>query len=178
MPRQVVLLRGINLGASHRVAMPTLRNALAEAGFGGVCSHAQSGNLVLDSDHEGAELAGAVAQVLSDRFGLDVPVVTRTGAELARAIAANPFTDEAARDPRRLQVTFREVDVEPEVLDALRARTGTGELVAAAGRELYSWHPEGIAGSKLALALTPRGSSATARNWLTVSALLDLIGAP
>jgi len=178
VPRQVVLLRGINLGASNRVAMAALREALTEAGFGGVRTHAQSGNIVLDSDLVGGELAGAVAQVLGDRFGLDVAVITRTGTELACAVAANPFTDEAARDPKRLQVTFRDADVEPDALVALRARAGTGELVAAAGRELYSWHPEGIAGSKLALALTPRGSGATARNWLTVSALLDLVTAP
>lgn len=174
MPRQVALLRGINLGASNRVAMAALRDALADAGFGAVCTHAQSGNVVLDSDREADDLAGAVAQVLSARFGLDVPVVIRTAVELADAVAANPFTEEAGRDPKRLQVTFRDAAVEPDALVALRARAGTGELVAAAGRELYSWHPEGIAGSKLALALAPRGSGATARNWLTVTALLDL----
>lgn len=32
MPRQVVLLRGINLGASNRVAMPALRDALTPRG--------------------------------------------------------------------------------------------------------------------------------------------------
>jgi len=174
VPRWVVLLRGVNLGRANRVAMPALRDALAEAGFTAVRTHAQSGNIVLESDGKAAEVAACVARVLKERFALDVPAVARTAEELAGVVAANPLAAEAARDPRRLQVTFGEAAVEPAALAALRARAGAGELISARGRELYSWHPQGIAGSKLALALTPRGSSATARNWLTVTALRDL----
>lgn len=176
MPRQIVLLRGVNLGASNRVAMAELRGALLAAGFGAVRTHAQSGNIVLDTDLDAGALASRVAQVLSERFGLGVPVVTRTSAELARTVAENPFAEQATTDPKRLQVTFYGEPVTEQALAALQARAAAGERVAVAGCELYSWHPDGIAGSKLALALTPRGSAATARNWLTVTTLLDLAG--
>ena len=36
MTRQIVLLRGINLGSRNRIAMPKLREALADAGFADV----------------------------------------------------------------------------------------------------------------------------------------------
>jgi uncharacterized protein (DUF1697 family) len=170
----VVLLRGINLGSANRVAMPALRDALAEAGFGAVRTYVQSGNLVLDSELEPGELTDRVSRVLVDRFGVDVAVVARTAAEFADVVARNPFVEESAINPKALQVTFRGEDVTPEVLTALEARAAASEKVAAVGREIYSWHPDGIARSKLALAITPRASAATARNWKTVTTLLEM----
>ena len=43
----VALLRGINLAGRRKVAMPDLREALAEAGFEDVATYIQSGNIVL-----------------------------------------------------------------------------------------------------------------------------------
>ena len=44
------------------------------------------------------------------------------------------------------------------------------------GREIYAWHPRGVARSKLwnAVASAKLGVTATARNWTTVEALLAL----
>jgi uncharacterized protein (DUF1697 family) len=52
----------------------------------------------------------------------------------------------------------------------------TPERFAVSGREIYSWHPNGIHGSKLASLLGERrlGISATARNWNTVTKLVEL----
>jgi len=48
------------------------------------------------------------------------------------------------------------------------------------GREIYAWHPSGVARSKLWAALAGRdlGITATARNWTTVEALLEVVEAP
>ena len=53
---------------------------------------------------------------------------------------------------------------------------GAGMAYDACGREIYSWHPNGIHGSKLATLLGKRrdGVTATARNWNTVTRLLEL----
>jgi uncharacterized protein (DUF1697 family) len=50
------------------------------------------------------------------------------------------------------------------------------EDLEAIGRELYAWHPEGVARSKLWAALADKrlGVSATARNWTTVTTLLEM----
>jgi uncharacterized protein (DUF1697 family) len=89
-------------------------------------------------------------------------------------VARNPFGDEAATNPKALQVTFRGDPVGSDVIAALRDRAAPTEKVAAIGREIYSWHPDGIARSKLALAITPKNSTATARNWKTVTTLLEM----
>ena len=50
------------------------------------------------------------------------------------------------------------------------------ERVVIVGREIYSWHPNGIARSKLATALSGKlgGVTTTARNWRTVTTLLEM----
>src|SRR5438093_552712 len=48
--RQIVLLRGVNIGARNRIAMPKLRETLQAAGFADVATYLQSGNVVLTSD--------------------------------------------------------------------------------------------------------------------------------
>ena len=48
--------------------------------------------------------------------------------------------------------------------------------MVARGREIYAWHPDGVARSKLwnELAGKGLGVTATARNWTTVTTLLDM----
>jgi uncharacterized protein (DUF1697 family) len=162
MATQVVLLRGINVGSANRIGMPVLREALTAAGFANVRTHLQSGNVLADGD---AEAIRAV---------IDVPCVARSAAELDAAIAANPFGHEAAENPKLLQVTFRSEPVDDATLSALRERAAGEEKVAVNGSEIYSWHPDGVARSKLALAVVPAKAAATARNWNTVLKLAEL----
>jgi uncharacterized protein (DUF1697 family) len=170
----VALLRGINLGPRNRIAMPALRESLTGAGYGHVRTYVQSGNVVLDTDQDSNGLVAGISTLLAEQFGLEVPVLARTSSELAAVIAGNPFRDEATSRPKALQVTFRSEAIEPEELSRLQASATATEKVAVNGREIYSWHPDGIARSKLALAITPRYAAATARNWTTVMTLLEM----
>jgi uncharacterized protein (DUF1697 family) len=173
--RRVVLLRGINLGARNRVAMPTLRAALERVGFTGARTYLQSGNIVLDSDAAEADLAGECAALLAAEFGVEVGVVVRTRDELAAVVARNPLA-RVAIDPKRYQVSFLERALDAPLLDELAALAVEGEELVAAGRELYAWHPHGVARSRLwaRLASVKLGVLATARNWTTTAALLAL----
>jgi len=174
MGTSVALLRGINLGSNNRLAMPALREALTAAGYGRVRTYVQSGNIVVDTEQGPDELAAALATLLSREFGLDVPVVIRNASELAEVVTRNPFPAEAASNPKALQVTFRSEPLQPETLAGLQERASSTEKVSGAGREIYSWHPDGIARSKLAAAITPKYAAATARNWTTVMTLLEM----
>jgi uncharacterized protein (DUF1697 family) len=171
----VVLLRGINIGAHNRVAMPALREALARAGFDEVATHLQSGNIVLSSQTEPEAVADACSRLIADTFGLTVPAVARTHAELEAVVYGDPLGVEAI-DPRLYQVTFCRQEPDSGLLDRLDAAVEAPERLYADGRELYAWHPSGIARSRLAATMArltaPIGG--TARNWKTVTALLDL----
>ena len=60
MPRQIALLRGINLGARNRVSMPELRQLLTGLGHDDVETLLQSGKVVLTSDETGEQLEQAL----------------------------------------------------------------------------------------------------------------------
>jgi uncharacterized protein (DUF1697 family) len=173
--RQIVLLRGINIGARNRITMPELREALTKAGFEDVRTYVQSGNVVLSSDASPAKLARECERLIADRFGLEIDVVVRTRDELAEVVRRNPLED-VATDPKRYQVSFLSGKLDTEKVRELEAVAAPEERLAAVGRELYAWHPKGVARSKLWARLAGKGLGvdATARNWTTVTKLLEL----
>jgi uncharacterized protein (DUF1697 family) len=158
--------------------MPALRDALADAGLSGARTYVQSGNIVLDSDRSAAAVASAVGDVIAERFGLSIPVVVRTRDELASVVALNPLR-EVVTEPKRYQVSFLAEEPAPEVIELLNGLAAEPERLVAVGRELYAWHPDGVARSKLWEGLAGRklGVLATARNWTTVTTLLEMADA-
>jgi uncharacterized protein (DUF1697 family) len=173
--RQIVLLRGINLGRNRRIAMADLRALFADAGYEDVASYVQSGNIVLSSRSRPAELERQASRLISERFGFEVSVVVRTRAELARVVEHDPLGD-VADNPKRYQVCFLSDELDAATATRLRELAADSEAVAIQGREVYAWHPDGVARSKLwnTLAGKGLGVTATARNWTTVQALLAL----
>ena len=175
MPRQVALLRGINLGARNRVSMPELRELLTGLGHEDVQTLLQSGNVVLTSREKGEQLEQALERAIAAELGVASRVIVRTVRELAAVVERNPL-GEVADDPKRYQVSFLSAKLAPEVKKQLEAADVAPERVAVHGREIYAWHPAGIQRSPLVKLLTDEklGVTATARNWNTVTKLLDL----
>ncbi|MGI8507192.1 MAG: DUF1697 domain-containing protein [Solirubrobacteraceae bacterium] len=173
--RQIVLLRGINLGSTRRVAMPALRELLTGAGYEDVRTYVQSGNVVLSSDAPPRELERDCAKLISAGFGFEVPVAVRTRDELAEVVKRNPLA-KVATEPKRYQVSFLSEELDAKTVTKLQELAAEPERLVVIGREAYAWHPEGVARSKLwnKLAGKGLGVSATARNWTTVSTLLAM----
>jgi uncharacterized protein (DUF1697 family) len=178
MARLVVLLRGINIGSRNRISMPELREALEDAGYDDVRTYLQSGNVVLASSASAKKVARDCERLIADRFGLEIAVVTRTRSELAKVVERNPL-GRVAKDPKRYQVSFLEKKPAAKVVRELEDVATDKEQVVASGRELYAWHPDGVARSKLWARLAGKnlGVTATARNWTTVTKLLELADA-
>jgi uncharacterized protein (DUF1697 family) len=155
--------------------MAELRSLLTRDGFGDVATYLQSGNVVLSSTGSPEATARRCEHLIAERFGLEIRSVVRTHGELEAVVRADPLP-EAAANPKRYQVTFLESVAEPGVAARLAAVATPTERFAVIGREIYAWHPEGIARSRLATLLAGRASkvAATARNWTTVSALVSM----
>ncbi|HEY7017051.1 MAG TPA: DUF1697 domain-containing protein [Gaiellaceae bacterium] len=177
MARIAVLLRGINIGSRNRIAMPALREALEEAGFTDVKTYVQSGNVVLESRAKPETVRRKVERLIEEHFGLEIAVVVRTRAELAKVVERNPLGN-VADEPKRYQVSFLEKKLPATVVRELEDAAVEGERVVVIGREVYAWHSAGVARSKLWTKLAGKGLgvTATARNWTTVEALLELTG--
>jgi uncharacterized protein (DUF1697 family) len=177
MARHVVLLRGINIGSRNRVSMPALREALEEAGFTDVQTYLQSGNIVVESRAKPETVRKKVEQLIEQRFGLEIAVVVRTRAELAAVVKRNPHA-KVATNPKAYQVTFLEQKLPAKTVRELEEAAADDERVVVSGREVYAWHPQTIARSKLWAKLAGKdlGVTATSRNWTTVEALVELAG--
>ncbi len=93
-------------------------------------------------------------------------------AELREAVKANPLP-QRLNEPNAYVIAF--LSAEPADPGALDAYTGPEEM-RLLGRELYIYYGEGMGRSKLTNTLIERklGVRATARNWNTVTKLLEL----
>jgi uncharacterized protein (DUF1697 family) len=175
MPVQVVLLRGINVGSSRRVAMADLRDLLTGLGYENVRTLLQSGNVVLETPLAAEELARTLERQIADGLGVDPAVVVRSRDELAAVVERNPLGD-VADDPKRHAVHFLSGEPDAEAVTAIEQADLAPEAGAASVRELYTWHPDGLQNSTLAklVAKAPLGVTVTNRNWNTVTKLLAL----
>jgi len=155
--------------------MPELRVLLTDAGFEDVQTYVQSGNVVLSSGASPDDLAARASSLIEERFGFDVDVIVRTADELASVVQANPLAD-IADNPKRYQVSFCDGEPDPAAVEKIAAAAAPAERLVAIGRELYAWHPDGVGRSKMwnKLAGKTLGVRATARNWTTVTTLLEM----
>jgi uncharacterized protein (DUF1697 family) len=173
--RLVVLLRAVNLGSHNKVPMAAFRELLTALGGRDVVTYLQSGQAVVDVDDDrAAGFDDQVHDALADRFGLQIDVLTRTGAEMAAVAAANPYPHLAAT-PKLLHAVFLEYDPDPDLVESIGRRHGDDEFTVG-DRVLYIAYSVNSRDSPLAgpLRRLPAGI-ATARNWTTVLALAELV---
>jgi uncharacterized protein (DUF1697 family) len=178
VPTHIALLRGINLGAHKRVAMPALRALVASLGHTDVATYIASGNVVFTAADP--DPGPGLEKAIADELGVECRVVVLTCAELARAVADNPYPDEP--DPKRVHAIFLTGTAGQaaqkrltEVQDRLGEKVGRDEA-RILGRTLYLHTPDGFGRSELAKVLSRPGGPAegTARNWATVTKLLAM----
>jgi uncharacterized protein (DUF1697 family) len=173
----IALFRGINVGGSHMLPMKELKWLLEKFGCVEVHTYIQSGNVVFRSGIADAEsLATQLTQAVSRTHGFSPRVMVLTLRELEGAVAGNPFR-EAEENPKSLHLFFLAASPKAPDLKSLHALQAETERFALKGRVLYLLTPEGFGRSKLAARVERLlGVEATARNWRTVTTLLDMAG--
>jgi uncharacterized protein (DUF1697 family) len=186
MATHVALLRGINLGGKNKVAMTDLRALVAGLGHTDVSTYIQSGNVLFTAltGADCTEVARAITEAIAERLGVTAPVVVVTREELGQIHAANPFPDEP--DPKRVHAVVLSAPPSPELtakLEAAMAQSvakGAQDAATTIQRTLYLHTPTGYGNSDLSAAVlrivsSPKaGVTGTARNWATMTKLLEL----
>jgi uncharacterized protein (DUF1697 family) len=173
MPTHIALLRGINLGPAKRVAMADLRALCEQLGYEDVRTLVNSGNVVLRGKGSPRKLERELEKAIADELRVEVPVVARTRDELADVVERNPFP-EAAAEPKRVQVSFVSGKPDAAFVRKLEEQDFAPERFVVSGREIYAWHPDGLQRSNLGRVLVDKRLGATARNWNTVTKLLEM----
>jgi uncharacterized protein (DUF1697 family) len=175
VPTWVALLRAVNLGAHNKVAMPKLREVLAGAGFTAVKTYVNSGNVVFDSPlRSPAKVGERVHDVICEHFDVDTPVMMRTGAQLAKVLEWNPFPYAAAEHPHLVAVLHLSGEPQAAAVETFLAGDYAPVSVSHRGQEVViDWHDR-TGRPKVDRALKKLGVDATARNWRTLTALVEL----
>lgn len=167
----VALLRGVNVGGRTQVPMARLKAIAEGLGLAEPRTLLQSGNLVFRTDRtDVAMLERTLEAAIADAVGHGADVLLRDAAAWAAAMTANPFVEEARRDPgHTLLMALRTLPSDAAAAALAAAATGD-ERVAVAGAHAYLVFPAGIAKTKLTNVRIERllGTRGTARNWNTV----------
>jgi uncharacterized protein (DUF1697 family) len=175
--RYLALLRGINVGGKNKLPMQDLIGVFAESGCEHVKSYIQSGNVIFDAAPDvAARLPDVIPARIADRFGYRTPVVLRTAGELAAVIPNNPFLGAGCAEDQ-LHVYFLADEADPRRVGQLDPDRSPPDRFEVRGREVYLRLPNGMARTKLTNAYfdSKLATTSTARNWRTVTKLLDLM---
>jgi uncharacterized protein (DUF1697 family) len=171
MPRFAGFLRAVNLGGNTRLPMVDLRRALERAGFEGVTTVLQSGNVVFEAAGPGTDpLEQRIERLLLRAFDLRTEVFVRSAEEWRAVVDQNPFRGAARDDPSHLTVLALKAAPSIPAWTGLTAGISGREQVRSAGRHGYLVYPDGIGTSRLTLERIERalGTKGTLRNWNTV----------
>ena len=158
--------------------MKELVAGLEKLGLSDVRTYIQSGNVVFRSrEAEPQELAGAIETSTLQSHGFRPRVLTMRLRELEKAAEANPFP-EAEPQAKTLSLFFlAEVPSSPD-FEALDAAKVDSERYVLLGKVFYLHTPKGYGQSKLARnAEKLIGVDCTARNWRSVSKIVEMANA-
>jgi uncharacterized protein (DUF1697 family) len=161
------------------VGMGDLSRCLGEVGLRDVETYLRSGNVVFESKaSDRAVVRDLVESTIEDEFGFAVPVILVTAADLAKTVKANPYADAARKDPTRVHVMFLAESSSQASLEAIDTDGFEPEELSVGSGVVYLHLPNGMGRSKQAQALAKPASGivGTARNWRTVTRLMEMLG--
>lgn len=176
MAAWIVFLRGVNVGGHGSLPMKELAALLEQQGCKNVRTYIQSGNAVFEgAKADAARVAKALAPAILKKRGFEPRLMVLSLAELDAVAAANPYPEAAASDPRYLHVFFLTEKPRTPDIEALNRVKASHERFTLQGKQFYLHTPKGFGTSKLAARVTQcLGVEGTARNWRTITTMLDM----
>jgi uncharacterized protein (DUF1697 family) len=144
MANHAAFLRGMNVGAHHRVSNAELQRMFSELGLADVKTFRASGNVAFTARPEPLErLTLRIERALAQELGYAVPTFLRTAKEMRAICAFEPFDKrliEAAGG--KLQVSILAARPSAPVRKQVLALAGERDRLLFGERELY-WLPSG-----------------------------------
>ncbi len=170
----IALFRGINVGRTRSLPMKDLKRILEGLGFTDIKTYIQSGNVVFDRTAASADVdADTISAAVEQEFGFRPNVMLLDKAQLNNAVAQNPYPTEQGK---LLHFFFLAESPQAPDLETLGSVKKDSEQFSLQGRVFFLYTPEGFGNSKLADRVERcLGVPATARNFNTVSAIVNLL---
>jgi uncharacterized protein (DUF1697 family) len=176
MDTYIALFRGINVGGKNTLPMVELVDVLKSLGLSSIKTYIQSGNVVFQSKNiNRIELSQRICAAIEKHFGVVIQVLILDVNEFENAIVLNPFP-EAKAEPNTLHCFFLSSLPAKPNLETLESVKKDSEQFRLIDQVFYLYAPEGVGRSKLAMKVEKAlGVAATARNWRTVSKVMEMV---
>jgi len=171
----ILFFRGVNVGGHNRLPMDDLKAMFDALGTPGAVTHKQSGNVAVRCTRQQAgSLGNRIRAQVQEKLGFEPAVLVLKIQELEHAVAANPFRD-MVKDPKSLHLWFLASEPAQPNLAKLQELKSGSERFELHRRVFYLHTPDGLGQSRLAGEVENcLGVEATARNWRTVTKVLEM----
>jgi uncharacterized protein (DUF1697 family) len=178
MQTYISFLRGINMAGHYPVKMADLLSLYKNLGLNDAETYIQSGNVIF-SDIEFIPAAGLALEIeksILEKFGYSVPVLIRTIEEISEIIAVNPFLKEKDFDPSRMAAILLYNKPTEEQIQKVTDIDYPPDKFKVIDREIFVYCPKGFGRTKLYTNFFEKkmGVTGTARNWKTITSLLQI----
>ena len=175
MTTYISILRGINVSGKNIIKMEALKRLFESLDFQKVTTYVQSGNVIFSSAlSDVKKIEKLITSQIEKDFGLKVPVIILTIAELKQCIEDNPLIKN--RDEAFLHFTFlaeRPIDCKKE---RIKDKKAVNEEIEISERVVYLYCPNGYGKTKLTNTFLENTLkvTATTRNFRTTYKLLKI----
>lgn len=176
----IALFRGINVSGYNKIKMTELKQLFLNENFQNVQTYIQSGNVIFDTDEtEISSIQNRLINAIKLNFDYTINVLILTKTELKNIANSNPYLKNNSQiDVSKLHVTLLDKTPCNEKTAAIKSKFQTNnDAFEIHHKTIYIYCPNGYGKTKLTTALFEKNlkTSATTRNWKTISRLYELI---
>lgn len=178
MKTYISFLRGINMTGHNSIKMTDLTVLFKNLGFYDAETYIQSGNVIF-SCVDGLpvpDISSKIEKAILERFNLNVPVLIRTVEEMKKILTANPFLSQKNFDPSKMAVMpLSEKPSKAQIQKVINIDYPPDKFKII-GSEIFIYCPNGFGKAKLYTNFFEKkmGVTGTARNWKTITTLLNI----
>jgi len=174
----IALLRGINVSGKNILKMADLKQLFVDLGFSNVTTYIQSGNIIFMSQETNiAAIETQIFEGIKQLFGYSVKVLIITNKQLKIVYTSNLFLLRESIDITKLHVTFLKGNYcLDEIKNLEKLISTTNEEFKIIANWAYLYLPNGAGKAKLTNNLFEKKlkTTATSRNWRTITKLVEL----
>lgn len=178
MQTYISFLRGINMTGHNSIKMTELLALYNNLGYSDAETYIQSGNVVFSSmdDVPVPEIASTIERSILKRFNYNVPVLIRIVEEMRKLISANPFIAQENFEPSKMAVLFLYEETTKAQIQKVLDIDYPPDKFKIVGKEIFIYCPNGFGRTKLYTNFFEKkmGVTGTARNWKTITTILQI----
>ena len=174
----ITFLRGVNMTGHNSVKMADLTLLYKNLGFIDAMTYIQSGNVIFKgfNDLAAPEIALMIEKAILKRFNYIVPVMIRTVVEMRNFMSRNPFLSEENFDSSKMATILLYEKATEQQIQKVANIDYPPDKFKIAGKEIFIYCPNGFGRTKLYTNFFEKkmGITGTARNWKTITTILDI----